>query len=709
VSVVTNTGNTWTFDNLGGTIFPTLTVQRGDDPSGTITGQTLLFGDGTQEAIISTPDANADFTDNSQRLVINPGAGAPDTAGEGGDIYLWAGRGGNASGSGGDIKIRGGTGGANTSGGGGGDGGYIRIEAGDAGGTGGSAGYVQIVGGVTSGADITGGYVNINGGEGQTGNGGDVNVTGGLGGTGYYGGNVNITGGGTNNNDTCGNINIVTGASAWRFDNTGNLTLPGNTFAVNYANGTPVSIGGGGGSANTISNGGSNVTIPVADGNVVVNVPSDIPTGVYNINSEGGWGVHSNPVATTGGTGSGLTVNAFSSNDNGYIDTVIIANPGTGYTNGDAITITNASNLTATFNIATTLAWKFDTDANLTLPSEGNIVGLTAVNPGSLQWVGNSSGDGAGYTTLQLRPDDSISGDNYLIIDPTAPNHIHIRAGGEQDNSSARLYLGGENSYFQVENGANANVYVASNSNQWTFGTDGNLTFPRDVVGNTDPYLRIVGGADPSISSIDVSLAGPANLDIISSYTKFTGFNGEAITIYPDDGEISGDANIQIWTNATSNVSQYSWTFDTVGKLTLPAIATPGVDTGEIAQIKGTRKIIGETGTWSTYIDGHSSFGNVAWTASSAQIQSAKITFAVQTNGTAFNWEQFDVSVCKMDGSNAYVSVSGRIKQNSAIADTAVSAYENEGGMLEVWLNPAVDQTAAYINYNAVEFNIMPD
>ena len=52
-----------------------------------------------------------------------------------------------------------------------------------------------------------------------------------------------------------GNINIVAGlgntlstnpsfTQSWQFDTHGNLTLPGNTFAVNYANGTPVSLGG---------------------------------------------------------------------------------------------------------------------------------------------------------------------------------------------------------------------------------------------------------------------------------------------------------------------------------------------------------------------------------------------------------------------------------------------------------------------------------
>lgn len=216
--------------------------------------------------------------------------------------------------------------------------------------------------------------------------------------------------------------------------------------------------------------------------------------------------------------------------------------------------------------LPSTSAGGFSTAGNVTA---GNIVGVTDNNSGSLQWIGNSSGDGNGYTTLQLVPDNTrILGDQYLVLDPTAPGHIHIRAGGTQDNSGADLFLGGENSYFKVGNGANANVYVASNSNQWAFGADGNLTFPRDD-SNGDPILTIVGGTNPSITSTDASLAGPANLDIISNYTKFTGSNGESITIYPDDGEISGDVNVQIWTNTVGN-TQYSWTFGDDGMLTVP-------------------------------------------------------------------------------------------------------------------------------------------
>ena len=227
--------NYWTFNGNGGTIFPTLSVQRGDNPSGTITGQTLLFGDAAQEAIISTPDGNDTDGINSQRLVINPGQGFD--SGEGGDIYLWAGRGGPTNGSGGDIKIRGGQGMAN------GTGGYIRIEGGDTQGGAGYPGYIDITGG--RGGTTQGAYVRITGGQGATNGGeagviggygtdvgGDANITGGFGGT-NQGGNINITGGGSALGlSGYGNVNINAGASQWVFDNAGNLTVPGNLNAV---------------------------------------------------------------------------------------------------------------------------------------------------------------------------------------------------------------------------------------------------------------------------------------------------------------------------------------------------------------------------------------------------------------------------------------------------------------------------------------------
>ena len=93
----------------------------------------------------------------------------------------------------------------------------------------------------------------------------------------------------------------------------------------------------------------------------------------------------------------------------------------------------------------------FDMTGNLSVP--GNIrMGASAAS--QINTVANSSGDGNGYTTLELIPDENLtSTDQYVIIDPTAPSHIHIRAGGAQDDSNADLFLGGERDYVRVSDG----------------------------------------------------------------------------------------------------------------------------------------------------------------------------------------------------------------------------------------------------------------
>lgn len=55
------------------------------------------------------------------------------------------------------------------------------------------------------------------------------------------------------------------------------------------------------------------------------------------------------------------------------------------------------------------------------------------------------------YQPLNIIPGPSYTGtDQYVVIDPTAPNHIHVRGGGAIDNCSAELYLGGEDNHFMV-------------------------------------------------------------------------------------------------------------------------------------------------------------------------------------------------------------------------------------------------------------------
>ncbi len=74
---------------------------------------------------------------------------------------------------------------------------------------------------------------------------------------------------------------------------------------------------------------------------------------------------------------------------------------------------------------------------------------------------GNDSGDGNGFSTLELVPDSGLyNTQQYLVIDPTFPSHIHIRAGGPQDASTAELFLGGEKNHVRISDGEFGTVRV---------------------------------------------------------------------------------------------------------------------------------------------------------------------------------------------------------------------------------------------------------
>jgi hypothetical protein len=113
------------------------------------------------------------------------------------------------------------------------------------------------------------------------------------------------------------------------------------------------------------------------------------------------------------------------------------------------------------------------------------------LNKGTFYGGDADSGDGAGLDTIKLIPDAELynngDGNNhqYLIVDPTAPNHIHLRAGGTIDNSNADLFLGGELNHIKVSDGYN-NVSISTaveggGAQSWTFNNDGILTTPGNI------------------------------------------------------------------------------------------------------------------------------------------------------------------------------------------------------------------------------------
>jgi len=333
----------------------------------------------------------------------------------------------------------------------------------------------------------------------------------------------------------------------WRFDGTGNLTLPGNTFAVNYANGTPVPIGGGG-NANT-----GNVTF---DNQVVIGTGDEY----------GGGGLYLAPGTNSTANLQYLRVRGgdypthihLDTGNNQYYDQYFGADSRYVKLEANGNIVINADDYGG--NSGT---WSFTTDGNLVLAGGNSVI----------RSVANSSLDPTlpNVSTMVLTPDANYNS-QVLVLDPTAPGHIHLRAYAFSniDDPAANIFLGGENTAFEITQGANNQAVIHSNNYTWTFGNDGTLLLPRDAAGNTDPYLWITGGNAPSISSVDVSLAGPANFQIVSDYLNLSGYSGAKVAIKADNGEIATDANMVLSTNNANVGNTYSWTFGTDGSLTLP-------------------------------------------------------------------------------------------------------------------------------------------
>lgn len=109
------------------------------------------------------------------------------------------------------------------------------------------------------------------------------------------------------------------------------------------------------------------------------------------------------------------------------------------------------------------------------------------LSPGVLYGSNADAGDGGNADTIKLIPDAALHYNNsvynnhqHIVVDPTGPDHIHLRAGGAIDDSNADLYLGGELTFVRVSD-TDDNIVISTtgvDTNIWTFDTNGTLTLP---------------------------------------------------------------------------------------------------------------------------------------------------------------------------------------------------------------------------------------
>ena len=393
-----------------------------------------------------------------------------------------------------------------------------------------------------------------------------------------------------NSNDAAGN------AAQWTFDTTGNLTLPGNTFAVNYANGNPVTFSGG--SGNT-----GNVTF---DDQVVVGTGSQdgsgglyLAPGTESVGNLQYWRVRGGDVATHMhlDTGNNAYFDQYFGDDGKYVK---LANTGNVVIGSD-----NANGNSA--------QWTFGTDGNLTTPSnlvigpgpgsgssifqynEGlQILGEGANSVVQMGWTANTSAPdsvttiamnypGGGEGNVLIAVGNNATTVNYWLFNNTGnltlPGGSQIRPLGANldiiagTGAYVNLITADESSSVGVDNSGG---YIVTAGGTWDFDTTGNLTAPGNVsaAGNiltgsqviasgviesgtgfsTGGYLSVDGSADLHNTTVTGNLSATGNVTA-QNFIGNISITGNVIGTQP---------------NVTLVAGSYDWTFDNTGNLTLP-------------------------------------------------------------------------------------------------------------------------------------------
>ena len=385
-------------------------------------------------------------------------------------------------------------------------------------------------------------------------------------------------------------INTNSGSLPWVFDATGNITLPGNTSSINYANGQPYTTG------NVIGNGvagGPVTSIQFNAGNNSFGGTGNITTDGTNLTVAG----NINTSAIIGNSGVGQVViipnSAFSSDywefrthptgaPDGSISSALHVPPSDGpnisaihfpglygggyigwynvnsWANSLTLISTNAVSITteAQGGIPGETQWLFDPAGNLTLPA------LT----GAAQTISLTTG-GVGYTTANDVPTDSGTYGN--------GHGMTLNIVADTGNSNAVLSAVINNPGQGYANGAVITIAQPSST--------GTATVTVNVVGNGSPSINYANGqpyggsGGSNYGNANVAAYLPTYTGNISNLTFGSGAdivgpnsgNGSSYLklMTPSDTRLgSDDGNVEIWAGAPSKI----YSFGADGTLTLP-------------------------------------------------------------------------------------------------------------------------------------------
>jgi hypothetical protein len=368
--------------------------------------------------------------------------------------------------------------------------------------------------------------------------------------------------------------------------------------------------------------------------------------------------------------------------------------------------------------------WAFNASGTLTFPGDGYIT-----NPP------NSSLDplNPNISTMVFTPDSGYSSQS-LVLDPTFPGHIHLRAPGANiDEPTANIFLGGETSSFEVgyyAGNSAPEVFIHSNNKTWTFGDGGTLTLAGDIAGKpvgfsfTGTITNITTGNPTVVVTLATSPFGEGSNGqvIIQGVVGTTEANEfwywEAVEA--NEFQLFNDAELTIpvdgtsWTAYVSGGTAYSSSYDSValstGGLHLIAgssswyfemdgsIRTPGnlvigtnpdVGGSIISQDDESLSVVG-VGVSSSVITGWAAStegpGNIALVNFNGGVAGAgNVSISTGDNGgTQYDWKFDNAGVLTVPGEGVINSVDDTVtlRSSNTVSGNSNSVYLGTSGGL---------------------------
>ena len=385
-------------------------------------------------------------------------------------------------------------------------------------------------------------------------------------------------------------VNILTGISA------------SSTYSnVNVAAYIPTYTG-------NVAAGNINLT---ANGNIIAGTSTNMNIrtfGIYNVltlaSVQGGY--NSPPYTAqslTGGTGTGMT--ATYSAVGGYISTIAVVNPGTGYQNGDVLTFPGGLGSTATLsnynpNVVSSKSyfWTFSQyDGNVSVP--GNII-----MPSNSYVLGDFTNSTFAYRTVFSTTTANSSTGIYAVPNGTSTAASWQAINNSNANNASKIFMAtNANTDVQLGSGINGTgtylplSFYNNNASQMVIYANGNV-----YMSNANPVTTT---GNINVGNLNVLRTGAVYGNVISTGNVSV---GNLITF--STGSVYGNAATATLTSAVAGVGYMGMPQNATGTTTL-TISDAGkhiyiTTTGQTITIPAASSVAYPIGTTIAFIGGPS-------------------------------------------------------------------------------------------------------